>query len=136
MLGRSQCSAGTRPTPLIQIKNSHEYCANTCLVPQSRQPLVAQRTLHLAVDYARRRDRGYPISQAAATLIACTPSAERMDWTSPAGLGLLNRYPCASVHPSIRRHSSCSVVSTPSAVVTISRLLPSPTTARMIARLS
>ena len=107
---------------------------------QFRQPLGAKRTVQFSTGDGSRSPQvarfwrsidtaDTNVSHAVATLIACTPSVERMDWTSPAGFGLLNRNPCASVHPSIRMHSSCSVVSTPSAVVAISRLLPSPTTA-------
>ena len=44
--------------------------------------------------------------------------------------------PCTSVQPSCRSRSSCSLVSTPSAVVVMPRLLPSAATARTMATLS
>ena len=55
---------------------------------------------------------------------------------SAAGRGWLNRKPWNSLQPSAVTLSSCSLVSTPSAVVLIPRLEPRPTTARTIARLS
>src|SRR6478672_4317028 len=68
-----------------------------------------------------------------ATALAITRCLDNSLRTSPAGLGLLKKYPCASVQPSRFKYSSSSCVSTPSHAVVIPRLLPSPTTARMIA---
>src|SRR6476646_573655 len=68
-----------------------------------------------------------------AAALAITRCLDNSLRTSPAGLGLLKKYPCASVQPSRFKYSSSSCVSTPSHAAVIPRLLPSPKTARMIA---
>jgi len=50
-----------------------------------------------------------------------------------AGFGVPSRKPCTWVQPSARTARSCSIVSTPSAVVAMPSVLPSPATARTIA---
>ena len=58
-----------------------------------------------------------------------SPSMARI---SRAGRAALNRYPCICVQPSARTVSSCCLVSTPSAVVTMLRSAAIATTALMM----
>jgi hypothetical protein len=57
--------------------------------------------------------------------LAWSRSSASSDMISAAGRGALNRKPCTAVQPSARSRSSCSRVSTPSAVVEMPRLAPS-----------
>ena len=70
-------------------------------------------------------EQGVTRSGAAAAASACSPPRRRARPAEQVALRL--------VQPSRRSSSSCAAVSTPSAVVTMPRLLPRPITARTIA---
>ena len=112
------------------VASKHEARLNELLGPANRVALlemlskIAARVLIGAgqADDDHGRDNAARISRRAPTGTAARSRA--------AGSGRLNRKPCISVHPSDAMLSSCSAVSTPSAVAVMPMPLASAATAR------